>query len=69
MFLNLASLVFKKVVNHQVCSQLAKLWLNKATKEENLLITEAALFKLTNIGQKTYVNKQLETSHFFWLVK
>jgi two-component system, sensor histidine kinase and response regulator len=63
-----SSLVLKKIVHHQVWLQLVKLWLAMAIKEENLLITEDTLLKLSNNDQKINLNQQLETSSFFLLI-
>ncbi|MBE9048116.1 GAF domain-containing protein [Pleurocapsales cyanobacterium LEGE 10410] len=63
-----SSLLLKKVVNHQVWLNIAKLCLAIAAEDENLLFTEHTLLKLANNDQKADSNQKLATEKFFLVI-
>ena len=63
-----SSLLFKKVIDDRVWSELAKLWLSISEEEDNILITQSNLFKLASNDQKSNQNQQLASGDFLLLV-
>ncbi len=63
-----SSLVFEKIVSHQVWQQLTELWLAMVAQDETLLFTEDTLFKLLQNDPKIHAPQQLKTDKFFLLI-
>ncbi|MEM8828918.1 MAG: hypothetical protein AAGE96_06115 [Cyanobacteria bacterium P01_G01_bin.19] len=63
---NSSSLTIKRAIDRQALRQLVKFWSLIAEKEQNQLITEFDLLKLSKFNDKVNATQHLETEPFFY---